>query len=651
MFLSKIARNNIKANKNMIIPFFIAGSLLTAFNFILLNMIESNSFKNIVSADVVTIFLKYSFGIILAITVVFMFYADNYLSQSRNRELSLYSMLGMNKRQITGVITIEEILTYIATQVVGIFLGIGFSKLSSMLLFKMMSIDMKMNYRLSFKAILEIIAIFAIIYLFIILRNSIKIYRLNLQEFFNSTSKTENIKKIPWIRGIISFIILFTGYILALMTKNPQKMLPVFLLAVGLVIVGIFMTFSFGSIVVLKFLKGRKSYYKIKNFVMISGLTHRLRRSSVSLATICLLCTATLVTVSVTACLFAGRNQILEEAYPREVMVHSDRESKKENLSGYVESSAKKHDIKLKDHARLSIDASISAKKDENNFKEISNPAASDLYQFNIINIDNYNKDNGTNLKLSSNKVYYYTRNNDEVLDKKFKLKNNEWTVEKQIKDNNFLANSQPGKTNIYLVMNSKEEKKYFKDKDTFVYDGFNIKDTGSKKQFQNFMDDSASHAAGNGFVSFAHNEYVALNIVMGGFLFLGGLLAIVFMLITALVMYYRQLAEGLSDRDDYIVMNEIGMGVSQVKKIVQRQVNWTSAAPLIFSAVNLLFAFTLLNRLLQYITPANPHLFIEVTLITLLVFAVVYAVLSFLTGRVYFSLIKNNKLNDRREG
>lgn len=120
---------------------------------------------------------------------------------------------------------------------------------------------------------------FGIIFLMILFLNLAKIHLSRPVELLRGNNTGEKEPVVKWLMALIGFICLGAGYYLAVTTESPIKAITIFLLAVILVMAGTYLLFTAGSIVILKFLRRRKSfYYRTGNFISISGMLYRMKQ-------------------------------------------------------------------------------------------------------------------------------------------------------------------------------------------------------------------------------------------------------------------------------------------------------------------------------------------------------------------------------------
>ena len=133
---------------------------------------------------------------------------------------------------------------------------------------------------------------------------------------------------------------------------------------------------------------------------------------------------------------------------------------------------------------------------------------------------------------------------------------------------------------------------------------------------------------------------------ITGGFLLIGILLGSVFMVAAALIIYYKQISEGYYDREKFIIMQKVGMSQKEVKKSIRKQILAVFFTPLILAAMHMAGAFNMMYRLLGLFNFNNIWIFVGSTLATMLVFAVIYAIIYMVTAREYYKIVSRGAGN-----
>jgi putative ABC transport system permease protein len=129
--------------------------------------------------------------------------------------------------------------------------------------------------------------------------------------------------------------------------------------------------------------------------------------------------------------------------------------------------------------------------------------------------------------------------------------------------------------------------------------------------------------------------------IFTGGFFFLGIIFGATFILATALIIYYKQISEGIDDRERFEILQKVGMSHREVKKVIRSQVMMVFSFPLVVAVIHLGFAFPLIKKLLVLFGLVNWKLFLLVCVIVTVIFAILYFVVYRLTARSYYQLVE----------
>ena len=126
----------------------------------------------------------------------------------------------------------------------------------------------------------------------------------------------------------------------------------------------------------------------------------------------------------------------------------------------------------------------------------------------------------------------------------------------------------------------------------------------------------------------------------ISGFLFIGIFIGVLFLMATALIIYYKQISEGYEDKERYVIMQQVGMSLSEVKKCIHSQILSVFFLPLLIAIVHICVAFNIINKLLWIFGLYNTPLFMLCTAVTILIFAVVYTIVFSLTSRTYVKIV-----------
>ena len=614
-----------------------------------------------------------SFGVfvIVAFALLFLFYCNSFLVRRRYKEFGLYSILGMNKHNISRILAWETLLTALLSLIGGIFIGALLSKLAEMIFLHMLGGTADYSLHISLPAIKYMLLYFGGIFALIYISSLIKLHRSTAVELVHSESYGEKPVKANPVLGIAGVILLSAAYILAVSIKEPLQALTIFFIAVIMVIVGTYLVFISGSVLLCKILqKNKRYYYTPRHFVSVSSMTYRMKRNGAGLASICILATMVLVTISSTCCLYFGMVDSVNARYPRDINVTfgydastSLTEEKADALSDKLVAALGDTERKnILDFRQLSMSGVF-----ENGVFDISErfSGSSNIIDYGkitnlrIVSLSDYNRISGKSETLAGNEVLLHALRTDYGL-KTISLGSVETFTVKKTLDTMPLADGSGAEISptITLVVSDFDNTverlvdgageyvvrlKWICDFDcsdeledqdkvcnmiaTASENGeFSDKDGGSGWQYLSYE----SRAA----------EYTDFAAVYGGLFFLGVTLSLVFICAAVLIIYYKQLSEGYEDAQRFEIMQKVGMTKQEIRRSINSQLLTVFFLPLIFAGLHLAFAFPFIRKILYMFSFYNTSFLIWTTVISFLVFAVLYALVYKKTSNTYYKIV-----------
>ena len=264
--------------------------------------------------------LGFGVFVIAIFAAIFLFYTQSTLIKGRKKEFGLYSILGMNKRNIGKILFWESVVNWAVSLGLGLLAGIGLSKLAELGFTKMIEAKTDYSFKVSGGSIVASVILFSAIF-FLIYLNSVRQIRFaNATQLITAEKAGEKPPKSNWVLGIIGLLSMGAGYFIAIKIKEPISALTLFFVAVILVIIGTYFLLIAGSVILCRLLQKNKGYYyKTNHFVSVSSMAYRMKRNGAGLASICILITMVLVTLSSTSALYAGKEQTLQAHCPQEI--------------------------------------------------------------------------------------------------------------------------------------------------------------------------------------------------------------------------------------------------------------------------------------------------------------------------------------------
>lgn len=612
--------------------------------------------------------LSYANVVLLIFSVIFLFYINSFLIKRRKKELGIYNILGMGKGHLAKMLFIESIITTTVSIIGGILAGILFGKLVYLVLLKILHLKRDIVYMISPVSVGITAAIFGCIFFVIFLYNLVQMKLSNPIELLRGGNAGEREPKTKWLMTIIGSVCLAGGYYISLTTKEPLQAIGQFFVAVLLVVAGTYALFMAGSITLLKLLRKKKSYYyKTRHFTAISGMIYRMKQNAVGLANICILSTMVLVMVSITISLYAGMNDVLVTRFPSEAQITNQgiNQNEERQIGELVASITKENHTNPTSQIRFhegNFTALYNDKTKNFNMTTAQSYGDTNIVEFVMIPLSDYNKTEGKAVKLADNEVLIYHRKNKN----KSSIKNEE-TVHLNNDSYKVAANldsmriAKADATNsvdgwYVIVKDTNIIKKYLKavygkdDMEDSVEDyhefmqyvySFNLDGSRTNRErTEQILQEQLQAKFKSAFIEGRELSRENFYNFYGGFLFIGIFLGIIFLMATVLIIYYKQISEGYDDRERYQIMQKVGMSKKEVRQSIRSQVLLVFFLPLIMAVIHLAFAFKIITKLLSVLNLTNISLFFMYTVGTVAVFAVIYAIIYSITAREYYKII-----------
>ena len=127
-----------------------------------------------------------------------------------------------------------------------------------------------------------------------------------------------------------------------------------------------------------------------------------------------------------------------------------------------------------------------------------------------------------------------------------------------------------------------------------------------------------------------------------GSLFFLGLFLGLLFLMAAILIMYYKQLSEGYEDQKRFEIMQNVGMSKKEVKQTIRSQVLIFFFLPLVVAVIHMAFAFKMIMKMFGYLIASGEGLFITCTIISVIILAIIYSIVYFLTAKTYYKIVRH---------
>ena len=674
-FYLKLAAEGISKNRKFYFPYFLTCICMVMMFYIVAYLSMSADFSGVFGGDMLQSMLGFGVFVIAIFSLIFLYYTNSFLIRRRQKEFGLYNILGMGKRNLVKILLWENVLTAVIAIGTGLVFGILFSKLAEMAAMKILGGQTGFEIHVAFQPIVWTVVLFLAIFLLLVFRMVVSIFRLRPVEMLRSESAGEKPPKANWLLALIGAVLLGAAYYMAVAVLDPMTAMVLFFLAVVMVILATYLLFIAGSVVFCRLLqKNKKYYYKTRHFISLSSMTYRMKRNGAGLASICILSTMVLVTVSSTICLFAQAEDAVSKRYPQDIFIRlgtgsgaalsgQDTEAYisvvEEVLAEHGEEAAELHDYRM-----YSLDAYQTGSDfqiDLNQVPQIGQDNG-ELRGVYVLPLEDYNRLTGSDAELADDEALIYPYKMDYDYDTVCFEGVGTWKTEKLEQEPFRIGEADANALgSLFVVVKDAsvmEEMCRIKNESLEGEGASSIQrcysfDIGcgdeEQSEIYNEISDrftvlSKEDSSGDYVYWYTESkaesraEYVAL---FGGLFFLGILLGAVFLFGTVLIMYYKQISEGYEDQDRFDILMKVGMSRKEVKQSINSQVLTVFFLPLIAAGIHLAFAYPLISRIMKLISAGTDEkLLLIVTACCYLVFALFYVIVYWVTSKSYYTIV-----------
>lgn len=653
MIYPKLAFSNMKKSRRTYLPYLLT-CIITVMLFYIMNSLAVNRGLNEMRrAGSLKMIMGWATVIVAIFAVIFLFYTNSFLVRQRKKEFGLYQVLGMDKRNLAKMMTWETVFTAAVSLAAGLLGGIMFGKLMFLLLLKLIHNGVPLAFAVEGKAIVNTLILFLCIFLASLLFNLLQIQTASPIQLLHGGRQGEKEPKAKWFIALIGLICLGIGYYIALTTEGPLQAITQFFIAVLLVIAGTYLLFTAGSIVLFKALrKNKKFYYNPRHFISVSGMIYRMKQNAVGLSNICILSTVVLVLVSTSFSTYAGMKDVMATRYPMEMSIQTlpgSTTADIEKINQIVREETEKYGVTLKDQSAYRYGSLVGVIEGSKiTLEEQGSYDKSTVGVIMMIPLEDYNRMENDQAELSAGDVIVYDasgKSSSPAID----IQGTSYNVVKSLKELKLSKSNQDYVfQTIYLVFPDESVienilHQYVSEEEGIRYNNaFNLSGSEDKKEkAMSAIKDRINGEAGSCIIEIREEERVPTYQIYGGFLFIGVFLGFMFLMATVLIIYYKQISEGMDDQERYQIMQKVGMSKKEIRKTINSQVLLVFFLPLIMAVIHIAAAFKVITELLAIMNLVNVTLFLICTIVTVVVFAVFYAIVFRVTAREYYKIVQ----------
>ena len=666
MLSLKLAANNIKKGFKSFAPFLMASITMFVMIFVTASIALSPSISKLKGGSSLSQVMGFALIVLSIFAVLILVYSYRFLQTQRSKEFGLYDILGFGKTRIVGVAFLELLLSYIITVIVGTICGIAFSKFLFLVFVNMIGGNY-FNLVISPTAILLLAILFFVFFLVLMMIGVWIIWRSSSLDLLREESKGEKEPKSNLFFAIAAVILLGAGYYIALTVEDPMAAIMKFFIAVLLVIFGTYLFYISFTVWYLKLKKKRPSYYKPNNFITTSSMLYRMKANAVGLGNITILLSMTIVTVVVSLGVFLGTENSVKTYYTREAKTFSvaNNTDTKQDIERIKSAAASKNiDIKnisdmyfaqdlQADRVKSSKEQFITENKqgalfDKNSYfatlttaqtlKSLGNKDIPSLKDNEVLLVDISKNKTSFDSKIKSIQWYGETYQVADTLKsvKDFPASGvttisskvmmivfaNNQAFDKGLANFNKTISGNQGfsnlaSTSIIFDIKPVDEKRFTK---------------AFKEEFKDNKDLS---------ISYRSEALQDQRAQIGGFVFVGFVLGISFILGAALIIYYKQLSEGAQDKRSFKILQEVGLSKEEVQKTIKSQVRLIFFLPLVITIAHFAGAYLMIEKIVMLFDIKDRSVIFTISLATIAILALIYYLIYKATSRVYYKIVE----------
>ena len=656
---SKLALSNLKQNRKLYYPFALAVILTTMILYSFIALSSTPHLEDSYGGGAARTVLGFGSFVVQLVVIILVAYANGYVMKNRSKELGLYSVLGMEKKHLLVMTLWELLIFYVLTVGAGLGLGLLFDRLIFALLLKCMGLPVVIQSTFQIGAVLNTLLGLALAFGLILLLNSFRLLRYSSLHLMEQKKAGEKKGRFLLVQTLLGLGLLGIAFYIALSVERPVAAIQGFFIAVILVILATYLLFNAGSITFLRFLKGRKSYYyKPENFISVSNLIARMRKNAAGLATISILSTMVLVTLTGSLNIFIGGQNYLDTVYPSDYMIsvgHMPSDAETEPVIKDVQAQIKKtaDATNLSDYQVAQTTYwSAEIRKIDGRSLEVYEQAGQEMKTEGTVYFFDqatYEQLTGQKVELGENEILAYGYQYPGRLDSQLEINGKTFTIKQKL-DSNFIQGKIPQNAlfqhqmGLYLVLPDLNQLGLKVDKNL----EFSI--NAKNKDNKDFTGDvtkelySTDKMSQYGATYFGGYERYSIEKewreTAGTVLFIGVFLSVIFLLATVLVIYYKQISEGYEDRENFVILQQVGLDQKQTSTTIRKQILTVFFLPLFFSFLYLGVAYKMIAKIVAILGATNAGLVLQTTLSICAVFFISYVLVFLLTSRSYRKIV-----------
>ena len=660
--LTKFVFSGMQKNKKTLIPYLLAGTMTVMIYYILQSLahcpyIYKDGVEAFYGAQIISILLEISGQIVAVFAAVFLFYTNQFMIRSRKKEMGLYGVLGMSKKNITYILAAESLINALISIVTGIMMGTFLNKLMLLILYKIINQPPVNGLFFSVEALKSTLVLFVILFAVSLIYNvaSIRVGKpIELLQSDRTGEKEPKVKVPVFILGIIT---LTAGYKLALSAKSIGGAVNILFVSILLVVIATYCLFTAGSIFILKCMKKNpKFYYKTKNFISVSNLMFRMKHNAAGLASICVLSTGVilLLTCGFSLMMLIGKN--IDDRYPTDIKVAETVSEAGKGMDDFaaMNKALQQDGIVTTDQIYRQYRNIMATEKDGK--QKIADPdtfdsdIASDIVTY-LLSAADYNEYADMNLTLKDDEILIYSSGKEWKKGDNLNFMGKEYTVagEAEYSAIRYIIDSTmsifereilvfPDDEQICALMAEAGQRVNPDEYEVFI--GYQLEKALTEEQMETVRALMELGGLNREAIRFKSEEMSAFYSIYGGIFFVGMFLAALFLMATVMIIYYKQMSEGYEDQKRFQILSNVGLTEKEAKESIRTQVMLLFYLPVAAAIMHMIVASSVVRLFLRMILIVDTFTFNMAIAIVSMIFLVIYTIVYKITSREYYKIV-----------
>ena len=631
-----ITKSNIKKNFPLYRIYFLATIGLLSIFIAFLNFISDKIIaEKIEDSGQALVIANGSLLFLIVFLVVFLIYFNNFFVKKRSQDLGVLAILGFSKRELTKLLTLENLVILVLSYLVSLLLGPTLYFLAVLVITHLLDLTMEVQWFITVKEIIESLGILVVVFLINFITNGVIIAKQSLIEFVNFSKKAEKKIRIRKVRAIIAITALLLSYVLCLTTVFPSTrkmllsvgMVPISLLIIILVILGSIFTIRYGLTFVISFLKEKKKrLYRPLSNIIYPKFNYRIATKNKLLTVLGGLLTLTVSVTGIMVMLYAYSLNGIERLTPSAIEYNVESENGQVNVTNILENGQ----VSLVDINLLRLNTNPEVTITE---------SGQTIPYFDIINYSDYKelmKAQGRKNSIEGSEslpllINYFPT--EISLGKTFNLENAYDVTVKQVSTNNVFSFSTSVTTlvvsdKLYAELSSRFPEKKMTIR-TFNGDSIRSSET-FYNQFSTVPDVISSYS----------REHTVKTANIATYIFIT-FLSILFIICTGSILYFTSLIEIMENKEEYSYLSKLGYSKKMINRIVGYEIGILFLIPVLIGIINgsmLLISY----KYLFMDTLVAGNIIMLSLLLFLFFFLIIYGTFYLLTLRSVKSIINN---------